>query len=436
MKKLLATLLASATALTALGGLVACGGDNGGDSKNKITIWCPSAAIPAYESLVDGFKAANPDYAKYTYNFAVMAEHSSLDELSKDPANGADIFFFQTGNIQALLKGNFLQTLDIGGSTTHTDAIKARDLENTVAPILNEDGIAMAYPATNDNGWFTWYDSKVFSEDDVKSLDKMVDVARKNGKKIMMNTSAWYTSSFFFAVGCKANYDSKLTPGSYTIDFDSAAGIAAAKAVQKYWSSGVFVKTDDGHNNDDCAQGLADGTLAACFNGTWIASTIETECGKTKKKFSEIKAVKNPSITVDLGNGPEQKQLVSFSGVKYCGVNAAKTDPDKMAASIAFADWMTNQAGQEKRFEITKAGPSNKVVAASDEVKKDMALSALADQISNYGYPELKHIGEFWSQISSFVDGCLTGGADGVTEANVEAKIKECVKNIREADKA
>ena len=66
------------------------------------------------------------------------------------------------------------------------------------------DGKLYAFPMTADNGYFMYYDSSVFSAEDVKSLDKMLEVAGTAGKKVFMDLSnGWYIASFFLGAGCK-----------------------------------------------------------------------------------------------------------------------------------------------------------------------------------------------------------------------------------------
>ena len=47
-----------------------------------------------------------------------------------------------------------------------------------------------------------FYDSSVFSESDVQSLEKMIEVADAAGKKIAMDISnGWYIYAFFQGAG-------------------------------------------------------------------------------------------------------------------------------------------------------------------------------------------------------------------------------------------
>lgn len=50
---------------------------------------------------------------------------------------------------------------------------------------------------TADNGYFMYYNKDYFTEEDVKSLDKMLSVAQAAGKKVAMEfNSGWYLYSF------------------------------------------------------------------------------------------------------------------------------------------------------------------------------------------------------------------------------------------------
>lgn len=222
MKRTVSLLLAAAVGVCGAGGLVGCGGDDG----NAISIWAPTAAIAGYESLVPAFKEAYPQYAQYNFVFTARDEGDVRTALSSDASAGADIFFFQSGDIQSMMAAQYLEPLDVGDDRTLTEKIKARDAESAWAPVM-KDGVAMAFPATADNGWFLWYDNTVFDEDDVASLDTMLEKLPA-GKKILMNYgSAWYGSAFFFGVGCRSDYDAAGTAGSYSIDFDGEKGRAA-----------------------------------------------------------------------------------------------------------------------------------------------------------------------------------------------------------------
>lgn len=59
------------------------------------------------------------------------------------------------------------------------------------------DGAVYGVPFTT-NTWFMYYDKSVFSDDDVKSLDTMLE----KGKVSFKLTDSWYIASFYVANGC------------------------------------------------------------------------------------------------------------------------------------------------------------------------------------------------------------------------------------------
>lgn len=92
-------------------------------------------------------------------------------------------------------------------------------------------------------------------------------------------------------------------------------------------------------------------------------------------------ATKLPTFTV----AGDQVQQGSVAGYKLVAVNAHS---ENVGWAALLADWITNESAQQQRFEARKIGPSNQTVLESDEVKADIALSALAEQ-NEFGVVQL-----------------------------------------------
>ena len=59
-----------------------------------------------------------------------------------------------------------------------------------------------AYPLTADNGYFLYYNKAYLKEQDIKTLDRILEVAETEGKLFAMDwSSAWYLYSFFGNTG-------------------------------------------------------------------------------------------------------------------------------------------------------------------------------------------------------------------------------------------
>ena len=61
-----------------------------------------------------------------------------------------------------------------------------------MAATVTYDGDIYAVPYTS-NTWFMYYDKRVFSEDDVKSLDTMLE----KGKVSFPLSNSWYIQAFY-----------------------------------------------------------------------------------------------------------------------------------------------------------------------------------------------------------------------------------------------
>ena len=89
--------------------------------------------------------------------------------------------------------------------TENLDAIKSASLEGAVEAASLNDKL-YAYLLTADNGYFMFYNKKYFKDSDLESLDKMVEIAGSQGKKVTMDMgSGWYLYSFF----CKYRHGSR-----------------------------------------------------------------------------------------------------------------------------------------------------------------------------------------------------------------------------------
>ncbi|MDE7164367.1 MAG: extracellular solute-binding protein [Clostridiales bacterium] len=439
MKKLLATLLASAMALTTVAGLTACGED-----KPTLTVWAPAAAKKAYEARVADWKKDNEQYKDWTVKFENKAEGEAETDLGIDPTKGADIFFMEAGQIATMESKAYLQKL----TTEYSDLIKARDSEATYKPV-ERDGRMLAFPCTSDNGYFLYYDKEFFDADDVKTLDGML--AKMEGKtvtvdgaetpvKIMFEyDNGYYEVSWFFGTGCMADWQDEDQTIYKTDVSTSEAGRAAARASIKYL--GGYKDNFQNGGTGAMLTGFANKSVVAAFSGTWGAQGDDTgsltdalkkanrigkdENGEDEKYTKVIGATKLPTFKTTLDNGEEKEyQMGSFVGGKYCGINRYKNNVETITAAMSLANYFCDQAGQEARFDATEAGPSNLNVAAMQKVKDNVLVSALNQQNAAGGYAQLSQNG-LWDAMKAFGEGCWKGE---ITASNMQSKLNDLAK--------
>lgn len=448
MKKVLSVLLATATALTVCGGLAACGDNSGtpnADDPNTITIWAPLNShgndTKGYKSMIKGFKEQYPEYANYNFKFVAKGEGEVQGAMGNNPAAGAEVFFFASDHYGNMRHNNYLQPL----TTEYETAVKGRDAQGTYEFVTDTDNKIYAFPATNDNGYFLWYNDQLVTEEQVKSLDTLLPACKAKGVHFNFPYgTAWYSGSFFFGLGCEFNYtDSSLT--HYHGDFNTPEGKAAGAAMLRYASS------DDNKISDtkkvissatSFSAGMADGSIAAAVSyvssfadieKAVIANNTDKTTGAVdeaavEEALSHIKATVLPTFKATVeGDTEKDYHMGTFYGGKYCGVNRAKSEA-KIKVSLALADWFTNQAGQTVRFNLDGSGPSNLAVAATEAVQNSIGLKAYNAQVAlgtDVNCVQGVQSEEFWgnSGISAFATGVFQQDAGFKTVSEINAKL-------------
>ncbi|HBP37274.1 MAG TPA: maltose ABC transporter substrate-binding protein [Clostridiales bacterium] len=372
MKKILVFIMVFA--LTALM-LAGCAGA-ATTVKEDITlkVWGSQEDQAMLQTMIDSFKAANTD-ANYTITLTVVSEADAKAKVLEDPAAAADVFQFANDQITDLVKAGALYEV-----TRNKEAIIAANVAGSIeAATIN--GKLYAYPSTADNGYFLYYDKSVLSEEDVKSLDKMLEVAGAANKKIFMDVSnGWYIASFFLGGGGKLGVDAN---GVQTCDFNNENGLKVGEAIKAFTAHKAFLTGDD-----SVLTGGIGTTIAAGVSGTWNAEAISGKLG------SNYAATKLPTFNL----GGTQTQMSSFAGFKLVGVNA---QTESAVAAMKLAEWLTNEQNQLLRFQLRQMGPSNIKAAANDAVKANIALAALSAQ-SAYAVSQNSVMGNYWSPAEAF----------------------------------
>lgn len=340
-----------------------------------IKVWASAEDQDLTRELADKFIAAQKG-KDITIELGVVGEPDAYKTFSEDPQAAADVFFFPHDQIRDFVNAGGLYEI-----TKNKADIVARNGEGSVSA-ATVNGKLYAYPATADNGYFMYYDKSVFTAEDVKTLDKMLEVANAAGKKVFFNldNNGWYVASFFLGNGGSL----AIVNGKQTADFNNANGLAAAKAMQAFCANPAYINGDD-----NVLKGGIGGTIAAGVSGTWNAKAIEEVLG------ANYAATKLPTATMD----GKQVQLGSFSGYKFVGVNATITDGDKLAVALDFADFLTNEESQLLRFEKRAFGPSN-VKALANPAVKSVALDALTEQ-NAFATPQ-DVLGTYWGPAGAF----------------------------------
>ncbi|GHV17725.1 sugar ABC transporter substrate-binding protein [Clostridia bacterium] len=341
-----------------------------------LKLWAPQEMQDELKSMMTIWSDAHPD-TKWDFTYGVVSEGDLKTKYGEDPNAAADVFMFASDQLRDLVDQGGLYEV-----TRNKADIIARNSEVSVeAASLN--GKLYGYPMSADNGYFLYYDKSVLSDDDVKSFEKILEVAAAADKKVLMALDdSFYVASFFFAAGCTLNINDS---GKGVLDFNNANGLKAAEAFKTITADPAYITGDN-----NVVTGGIGGTIAAAVTGTWNAEAISEKLG------DNFGAARLPTVKI----GGEDKNLYSFIGCKHVGINKlVKTEYALAAADIA--DYLTNSANQLQRFKDRHYGPSNLNTIESPEVQADKVLAAFAAQ-TEFGFNQNNVPGSYWDPAKAF----------------------------------
>lgn len=403
-KKLVSLLLVSAMAFGTLAG---CGNSNdskkadtkdAGESKDgetkdvSLTVWSPQEDQDTgwLKQQCEAFNEAHPEW-NVTFTYGVCPEGEAKDTVKNDVEGSADVYMLANDNIPDLVSCNGLA--EIGGS--YLDDIKANNSESIVSSVTYNDAV-VAFPFTS-NTWFMYYDKSVFSEDDIKSLDTMLE----KGKVSFPITNSWYIASFYAANGCTLFGDG--TKEDDGIDFGGDKGAAVTNYLVDLVANPNFVNDADGAG----IAGLRDKSVNAIFSGTWDADAVEEALGEN------MGVAALPTVKID---GQDQ-QMKSFMGSKAVGVNPNAKD---MEVAMSLAAYLTNEESQLAHYEMRNVLPSNTNIDVSDNA----IAEAVADVMKNTSIvqPLVSKMGNYWSPAENMGKAIFAGE---VTHDNAADKTEE-----------
>ena len=347
----------------------------------NIELWC--SETEEYQTVMkercDAFEAEYPD-VDFNITIGAVSEADMKDRVLEDVEAAADVYVFPDDQLEALVKAGALN--EVAAQYTY-------DMNETDTPATVEagqyDGKQYGYPFTASNGYFLYYDSSVLSEEDVASWEALTAKAEELGKEVGCEVAnGWYLYGFFQGAGCTLTENEDQ---SNNCDWNSETGLAAAESLQSIASSSAFKS----YGNDDLLANLNDGKVVAYVSGTWNVNAFSEAYG------DGYAATKLPTFQV---NG-EDKQMASYSGYKFVGVNAYA---ENTGWSMLLAEYLTNAETQEAVYEATGEGPSNTEALAQ---ASSVALDALAAQSE---FAELQRVGgNYWTPAESLGKNILDG---------------------------
>lgn len=360
------------------------------DGVVSLTVWAEETNVELMNQMIESFKQEYAGQAEFDIQVVVSADSGARDNVLGDIHNAADVFTLADDQLSSLAAGGALSKVP------NAEEISSANLEGAVAAASVGDTL-YAYPMSADNGYFLYYDKNYFTDEDVQTLDRILEVAAENGKKFSMEwDSGWYTYAFFGNTGLEfgINDDGVTNYCNWNTTEGDIIGVDIVNAMLDIAANPGFLDLPD----EDFVSKIQDGTVIAGVSGVWNVMEVQDAWGE------DYGAVKLPTYTC----AGKQIQMSSFVGYKLVGVNAYS---QHLEWAHKFADWITNEQNQVLRFEVRNQGPSNNVAASSDAVSQVPAIRAVIEQ-SEHGV--LQRVGNnFWTPFAEFGENLAAGNPAG-----------------------
>ena len=399
-KKVVSVLLVAAMTATMVAGCgskgsnSASGTEGSGDDKwsGTITVWSPQEDQDTgwLSKECEAFNEAHPEW-DITFKYGVCAEGDVKTTVTQDVKKSADVYMLANDNIPDLVAANALA--ELGGD--YLEDVQANNSESIASSVTYNDQL-VAFPFSS-NTWFMYYDKSVYSEDDIKSLDTMLE----KGKVSFPLSNSWYIQAFYVGNGCSLFGDG--TEADKGVDFGGDKAAAVTNYLVDLAANSNFINDADGAG----LAGLRDGSVNAVFSGTWDAEAVKEALG------DNMGVAALPTFTLD----GKECQMKSFMGSKAIGVNP---NAENMQASMALAAYLASEDAQKDHYDMRNILPSNTNI----DVSSDQIAAAVADTMKNTSIvqPLLSEMSNYWSPAENMGKNIIAGE---ITHDNAAEKTED-----------
>lgn len=356
-----------------------------------LKVWAPENQIQSgtMDSMCKSFQELHPEW-NITFTVEAQGEDTAKDEILKDVAAAADVYFFANDQLQELVNAGAISKL--GGSTE--EMVKTTMPESVVDTVL-VDGSVYAIPFTH-NTFFMFYDKTLLSEDDVKTMEGIM--AKETADNVYNfsfdSAGGWKLASWYygagntiygadgldFAAGCDWNNEKGLVVTNYLIDLIGNSKCAFQDDIS-------------------VSELVGDHRLGAWWDGSWNYQLYKDALG------DDLGLATIPTFNPD---GTDY-QLKGFYGSKCIGVNAQAANPE---VAVAFAAYLGGEEMQIQRFEETGQVPTNIVAGESEAVQSDEVAAVIVKEAADASIMQptsAEFSSRFWSNVAGFATEIRSG---------------------------
>ncbi len=375
-----------------------------GETENvTLKIWVPEEEVDITDQMVKDFDEAHTEF-DITYEIAVVGIDEAPQALETDADTAADIFYTPSGGVADLAAKGLLLPI-----AKDIEELKA-DLPESAINAVTIDGLTYAVPFSP-NTFFMYYNTDMFTEDEVKSLDTMLakDLGPDTWNFSTQLTNSWYAEMFFLGNGCTLfGADGK---DASDCTFNDANGLAAGQYMISLAKNPKYLEDADGVGGS----AFKEGKLGAVTSGAWSAPEFREALG------DKVAAVALPVANI----GGKDVQLSNFVDFKTITVKSNTKYP---LCAQQLAVYMAGHDSSLTRYKEQGDVPVLKSLADSEEIKSDIVASALNDQAAlATNQPSIPQMGEYWDPMKALGEGIYHGEVD---ESSLQGQLDALVDNI------
>ncbi len=390
----------------AVTGLTGCGSSDSDKESVRLMVWSPQGDQSKdkgewLQTCCNAFAEEHPEW-DITFVYGVADEASSAGQVSQDAEASADVFLYANDNLTTMTDADAL--VKFGGK--YREEIEATNSQTSLDSVT-KDGEIYGVPFAI-NTWFLFYDKSVFSEEDVKNLDTMLE----KGVVSFPFTNSWYLPAFYIGNGCTLFGDG--TDASAGVDF----GGEKAREVTDYL---IDLESNPNFRIDADGSGIAgmrDGSINAMFSGSWDAGAIKEALG------DNMGVAALPTYTL---NG-EEKQMYAYAGTKAVGVNAQS---DYMVQAVELAIFLANEYSQRLHYELEDVVPCHTALLEDEEIMSDEVVAAINDTFNRTSIlqPNLAEMSNCWTPVENMGKGIRNGSITHENAAEQTEQMNEAMNS-------
>lgn len=349
-----------------------------------------------YRELVKDFETEN------NVTVEVVEVENPNEDLLKDAEAAADVLKVPHDQL-----GKLVDAGTIYENEKYGDKIKEENIELATSG-STYDGKVYGYPASAEC-MFLYYDKKVYSEEDVKTMDALT-AKGKVGINIAEEGADYRITPWFISNGAYLFGESGEEVEGSTLN--NAQGVNVLK-----WVANAKNNENIAAVNTDEISALQEGKINALFSGVWNTKNVQ------EILRDDMGTAVYPSV--DFGDG--EINLKSFTGITIFVVNVASKNPSQ---AMDLAEYITNEESQIKAFEAINTIPSNKNARESEKVTgNQIAQTVIESTTTDHSVlmPKIAEMKNFWPNMNAILVDAYNGK---IQEDGMQDKLDALVEKI------